>query len=50
MLANASLSKDLKLVANQGRIGVMDYFRIHGIRVGLACNGGLSLKGESDKL
>ena len=28
MLANASLSKDLKLVAKQGRIGVIDHFCI----------------------
>ena len=40
MLANASLSKDIKLVANKGRIGVMDHFRFHGIGLGLACNGG----------
>ena len=40
MLANASLSKDLKLVANKGRIGVIDHFRFHGIGLGLACNGG----------
>lgn len=42
MLANASLSKDLKLVANKGRIGVIDHFRILGIRLEcpeLACNG-----------
>ena len=35
MLANASLSKDLKLVANKGRIGVMDHFRIHSIGLDL---------------
>ena len=54
MLANASLSKDLKLVANKGRIGVMDHFPIHSIGLDLACNGGscggISLKRESDKI
>ena len=40
MLANASLSKDLKLVANKGRIGVMDHFHISDIGLELACNGG----------
>ena len=33
MLANASLSKDLKLVANKGRIGVIDHLCILGIRL-----------------